>query len=280
MDAGAISVVNGGAITSEVAGSGAYVVVLRDAEGGTADLNIDEALPGAASPESLDLVAGGSVTPSKSKASVFADLVTAQARVAVTNRGGSLPSGLILVGDITERYQLRDGTRRFPPTYDEFLVGYRGLTGNVGAVEAQFPLRPVLLFGAEELMEATVRVDVSAPDEFLGRNFRNGRRVAGERGCEGARECRRCGERAGGVAAGIGSNELCRAREERRGRGRGRRVDHRGDCRNGRKIALDFGPQDTNSNYVLGKIVWRGGVYGVEPRERFQSDASGAFGEC
>src|SRR5205807_1658472 len=92
---------------------------------------------------------------------------------------GPLPSGLVLEGNVREQYSLRNvfaglppatlGQSRTPPQYESFLVAYqRPGTGKPSNLQAQFPLRPLLLFGAEELDQATVTMDVITPAPFSG----------------------------------------------------------------------------------------------------------------
>jgi pimeloyl-ACP methyl ester carboxylesterase len=269
-----VAVVNGGVASVEVAGGGAFALVLRDLEAGAGDLNLGEALLGSLQAGSVDLIAGGSLDPAKSRASVVAELVTAQGRATVTNRSGALASGVVLFGDISERYQLRNGGRRFPPVYDEFLIGYRGIGGAENSVEAAFPLRPLLLFGAEELLEATVRLDISAPTNFAGG-------VLGASGGTLASSSVKVRAAAGDLASAqaVLLRELVATNFAELGKNGAVVVAGAeltiGSVAEGRRLALDFGAQAPGSFLVLGKALWRGGVYGVEPRERLRSDANG-----
>jgi len=117
-------------------------------------------------------VAGGSVNPGSSPASRTAGEVTAAASVLITNVTGLLPSGLTLRVEVTEDYRLQDASKRFLAVYETFITAYRQPAGTGPRVlAAAFPVRPQLLFGSDELAEATVRMEVLPPDIFRGTVF-------------------------------------------------------------------------------------------------------------
>ncbi len=144
--------------------SGVYAVAVPD-QGPTAPLIPGVGATLSASSETVvvgaGLVAKGKVTPSSSPASVQPDLVTTVGEVTFQNPAGALPSGTVLLCEISEEYRLRDGTRRVTPRYQKFVTGYQrpGLP-TAGSLTATFPLRPLLLFPGDELDEAVVQVEV------------------------------------------------------------------------------------------------------------------------
>src|SRR5436190_3207416 len=179
-----LATTNGGTnVQFSIPGAGAFAVVIADtgvfappaAQAG-------QPLQGTVAPFSFPtgLSALGTVTPSLSPASRNPELVTASAEVTITNTGGALPSGIVLRGDVSETYDLADDTRRVLPRYETFIVAYqRPGDANPNTVVANFPLRPMLLLGGDELKQGNVRVDVIEPTSFGGSVFdTNGGQVA------------------------------------------------------------------------------------------------------
>src|SRR5207248_3288695 len=123
-------------------------------------------------PDPLTLTAGGTVEPSSSPASRIAEAVTATATVTFTNPAGSLSSGSLFLCALSENYNLTSGSKRQPPVYENFVSSYQR-PGDVllNTLQANFPLRPLLLFGPEELADVTVKVDVLTPQAFSGTVF-------------------------------------------------------------------------------------------------------------
>jgi RHS repeat-associated protein len=156
-------------------GPGAYAVVVGDAE----PLAPPPPAPGVALPASAaarpaaDLLsASGVVSPPTSPASPVAGDVTATATVMFQTQDVSLPSGLAWPCDIAETYRMQDGSRRFTPPYENDVVGYqRPGDANLNTLHARFPLRPRLLFGADELADARVTVEVLSLKSFTGGVF-------------------------------------------------------------------------------------------------------------
>ncbi len=63
----------------------------------------------------------------------------------------------------------RHGSRRVTPQYETFIVAHQRPGDDFGStLQAEFPMRPILLLGAEELDRATVQVDVIEPTPFRG----------------------------------------------------------------------------------------------------------------
>jgi RHS repeat-associated protein len=163
------------AVQGTLQGWGAYALVVGDTGSLAPPQPVDgqPLLPLTPPPQPAPaLAASGTVMPSSSPASRVAEHVTATASVLVTNSTGLLPSGLTLRSEVTEDYRLQDSSTRFMALYETFITAYRRPADTTPrALNATFPMRPLLLFGGDELAEATVRVDVLPPDIFRGGVF-------------------------------------------------------------------------------------------------------------
>jgi RHS repeat-associated protein len=155
-----------------LAASGAYAVVVADKGVGAPPAPVlGKALRGITSLV-LDyayLTARGTLVPSSSPASRIPELVTSQAQLIVSNAAGGLPSGTLFRGEVSECYHLQDGNDWVLPTHQVYVVGYQR-PGDTEAktLEANFPMRPQLLLGAEELLLGSIKLAVLPPTDFLG----------------------------------------------------------------------------------------------------------------
>ena len=165
------------AVVVQLSSSGAYAVVVADT--GLPALvpplpTVGQLLLGSVGsmPVAPNLTASGTVNPGTAAASLLSEDVTALATVQVMSSQAATPSGLILRCDVREDYKLQDGSRRFTPPYENFFVGYQ-LPGDLisRTVHGTFPLRPVVLFGSDELAEARITVDVLPSGQFTGGVF-------------------------------------------------------------------------------------------------------------
>jgi RHS repeat-associated protein len=266
-------------ITTTLAGSGAYAVVVADT-GATPPPAAQVGQPlqasGASPPDVRLLTAGGRVDPRTSAASRVAELVTARASIAISNQSEPLPSGLLLRGEFSEDYRLRDGTRRIPPRYESFLMGYQRPGDNEAAtLHADFPVRPQLLLGAEELERATITVDVLSPSAFNGVTVPpSGAQLVD-----------------GDIRIIIGTNSAPRADAVEAAYIRRLNPTNFANFVSGaatierafeltvtggelqRRIAAQFSGVPTNGVFVLAKVVSRHGQAGLEPRERLVSNS-------
>ena len=266
-------------IATMLSGSGAYAVVVADT-GATPPpaAQVGQPLPasGASPPDVRLLTAGGRVDPRTSAASRVAELVTARASIAISNQSAPLPSGLLLRGEFSEDYRLRDGTRRVPPLYESFLVGFQRPGDNDAAtLHAEFPVRPQLLLGAEELERATVTVDVLSPTAFNGVTVPpSGAQLVD-----------------GDIRIIIGTNSAPRADAVEAAYIRRLNPTNFANFVSGaatierafeltvtggelqRRIAAQFSGVPTNGVFVLAKVVSRHGQAGLEPRERLVSNS-------
>ena len=155
----------------DFASTGAFALVVPD-EGETAppSAQVGQALEGVSLPplNLQTIVAEGSVTPEVSPVSVDPEMVTAEAAVTFASPDGAVPSGTVLRCEVTEEYALQSGVKLTPPRYERFIAAYRSPGVSDATGSARFPLRPLLLLGADQLVEATVRVAVLEPTKFAG----------------------------------------------------------------------------------------------------------------
>lgn len=266
------------AVIANVEAGGAYVLAVGDAAPyGPPSPQVGQALlPGSiALPNPSDLSAMASVNPPSSPANRRPELVTATAELLITNRNGAIPSGLILRCETTEDYRLNDGTRRRPPQYESFITGYQRPGDAVSStLHARFPLRPLLLFGAEELIEATVKVEVLVPTPFSGGvlDSTGGTVAAGEvRILAGAndivgRQAAQLRELDPGHFADFATNGITVVRAFE--------LSVAGVAP-GRWLVAQFTSVPTNGYFVLARVLYDRGQYGLLPVERLVSDAVG-----
>lgn len=259
--------------------TGAYALVVADiGETAPPPAQVGAALQGYDLPAEIDaagLTADGSVTPPASPASVIPALATGTANLKIQHATANLPSGYLLRGEVTESYLLSDGSLRLTPQYEQYIVGYqRPGDQDPQTLNASFPMRPVLLFGPDQLDEAAVRVDVLPQGTFDGIALdTNG----GQIGADGIRVLAGSGQLTGPSALRL------------------RRVDStvftnlmadgfevvgafdltvdRSTVSGGLVPQLTGAP--TNGLFVLARVLSDVGIYGLQPIERLQSDANG-----
>ena len=266
------------AIATSLPGSGAYALVVGDA----APLAPPAPLVGQVLPDGTAnltdfsmLKASGTVQPTSSPASRVPELVTGAASVVITNQTGNMPSGVLLRCEVAEEYRLRDGTRRVTPQYENSITAYqRPGDNNLTTLQASFPMRPLRLFGAEELDKATVTVDVLAPVAFGGGVLDSS---GGQVTSDGVR-----------ILAGAGDVTGTQAVQIRR-LAPTNFVDllttnvtvlqafdlSVAGVAPDRRLVARFGALPANSLFVLAKVLFEGGLYGLQPLERLRSDANG-----
>jgi len=151
---------------------GSYAVVIADTltAGNPAAAVIGQPLPAGDAPAVVaEVTAVGSVDPATSLASTDPAKVTATATVRFTNGTQPLSSGAWFLADVEETYDLRDGSALKTPDYDATFYAYRILgDAEAPAATAVFPMRPRVLFRPDELVEAHIKADVRALDQFSG----------------------------------------------------------------------------------------------------------------
>lgn len=260
-------------------GTGAYALVVADiGETAPPPAQVGAALQGYDLPAEIDaagLTAEGSVTPPASPASVIPALVTGTANLKIQHATAKLPSGYLLRGEVTESYLLSDGSLRLTPQYEQYIVGYqRPGDQDPQTLNASFPMRPVLLFGPDQLDEAAVRVEVLPQGTFDGIALDDN---GGQIGADGIRVLAGSGQLTGPSALRL------------------RRVDStvftnlmadgfevvgafdltvdRSTVSGGLVPQLTGAP--TNGLFVLARVLSDVGIYGLQPIERLQSDANG-----
>jgi RHS repeat-associated protein len=260
--------------------AGTYVLTVPDDGPGAPVLpQIDQELPGVASgnPSVDALRVSGTVTPFTSVASKVPEEVTAQAELIVSNTAGALVSGTLLRGQVSDTYDLQDGTHLVPPPFDAFIVGYQrpGDTDRT-TLHARFGLRPLLLFGQQELNEAVVQVDLYGPDLAPGALL----------GAEG------------GIVADGAIRALVSPASLTYSQFTGlRRLDPSQfqtlagsnytviagfelafeELKTGAAVGFSVGNLKSNATYVLTRTIMREGLFGLEPVERLRSDTNGAL---
>lgn len=259
-------------------GSGAYALVVPDSTpasppAAVAGSSLHPSVTSVVNPASLR--AAGTVTPATSPANLAPELVTGSADLVVSNLSGALASGTLLRGEVSEHELLNDGTSRVPPLFDEFLVGYqRPGQPQTGVLHAQFPLRPVLLFGPEQLDQGVVHMDLFAPGAFAGGVLNtNGGIVAsdgirllaaqGAVNSEQAVELR--GLSATNFASLAGTNSAIVAAFE----------VAMGALPPGKELFLQTTGVPPNLTFVLARVLTQQGLYGLEPHARLHSDGVG-----
>lgn len=223
----------------------------------------------------VNLSADGQVNPSVSPASERPEEVTAMGRVKIWSEGEPLSSGLALRSHVTETYNLRDGTNRRPPPYGNYIIGYqRPGDRSASTLETEFPLRPQLLLSGETLEEALMVVEVFRPEPFAGE-------VLDSRGGQIA---------ADGIRLLAGRGVLERPQVVTL---RGvdvadfESLEHEGfewvagfelavgGVVSGQRLSLQVEGLSPGSLYVLGRVLSESGLFGLEPMERFETDAQG-----
>ncbi|HEX5176927.1 MAG TPA: PKD domain-containing protein, partial [Chthoniobacteraceae bacterium] len=259
--------------TVPISKAGTFALVLPDAAPFTPPpVDAGESL--AATTQSFtvenNVAATGTVDPAISAASRDPEKVTARARVTFS-QSGPLPSGLFFPTRISESYQLQaEGDALRTPDYDATIFAYARPGPELAA---EFPMRPQLLLGAEELREATIRCAVFPQSPFSGAV------IDGTGGVLSG----------GGVKVEVPPNavtevqpaELTPLDPQSFGKLGGAIPPTKafslsiGDLAAGVSLRLSVEGLDANHNYVLGLVVSDGRRGGITPVERFITDANG-----
>jgi len=269
-------------VTTSLPVAGAYALVVADpAPVAPPAAVVGQLLSASALPVQPDeqFVAAGSVAPSSSPASLAANQVTGMATVSVTNETGVLSSGLSLRAEVTETYQLLDSSIRLTAPYEVFLSGYRfhqGMTASSNTAHLSFSMRPLLLFGAEELAGASVLFRVLEPDGFLGEVFDDtGGSIADEDIQISAGPGDMTSPQAVSLRA-LFSEDLETLLTPDQTLAAAFDLTVTGVASN-RFLSLQVSSLPTNTNYILARIVSDLGLHGLEPVERLQTDAAGVL---
>ncbi|MBL9167132.1 MAG: Ig-like domain-containing protein [Verrucomicrobiales bacterium] len=223
------------------------------------------------------LTATGVVDPSSSPASQIPARVTGQATVTLNHASAKLPSGTLLRGEVTETYLLKDGSARVTPSYEQFFVAYqRPGDENPQTIQASFPMRPLLLFGSEELASATVRIQVLPLAPFDGRALdQRGGQLALP---NGGRVLIGAGQLTGPTAFRISPISLApftNALPLPMSALGGFELTFDGGRLTG-PLAPRFDGLPTNAVFVLARVVSEVGLYGLEPVERLVTSSVGS----
>ncbi|HKS36826.1 MAG TPA: Ig-like domain-containing protein, partial [Verrucomicrobiae bacterium] len=267
------------AITAILNVGGAYALVVGDvAPIAPPAPQVGQALQASSAglPDMALLTATGQVNPSSSPASRVPELVTATAEVIISHPSNALlPSGLVLRGEVLENYRLSEGTSRHPPQYENFVIGYqRPGDASASTLQAEFPMRPIFLFGSEELEEATVKMEVLTPTPFGGSVLDS---RGGQVSAEGLRLLAGSGDVVGNQAAQlrrvnptnfldlVPTNVIIVAAFD---------LTVSGVALDRRLVAQITGAP-TNGILVLARVLYDQGQYGLQPLERLTTDSAG-----
>jgi RHS repeat-associated protein len=260
-------------------GSGAYALVVPDSTPAQPPQAVVGGILQASSGPSVDptnLRASGTVTPANSPASLVPELLTATADLVVSNTTGALPSGTILRGEVSQRYVLQDGTSRVPPFFDNFVVAYQRPSQTPAGLllHAQFPMRPVLLFGPDQLDQGLVHMDLFPPSVFSGGVLTtNGGLIAshglrllagpGALADQEAVQLRRLSPTNFTDLAGTNFSIVAAFEAGL------------GALPTGHELFLQATGVPPNMTFVLARVLADQGLYGFEPRARLRSDLNG-----
>jgi RHS repeat-associated protein len=259
-----------------VPGSGAYALVVADGAPTApppAVVGARLASVGIAFPNPGGLSAVARATPSVAALSSDPDAMTARAEVIVSH-AEALPSGFVLRGEVDEVYRLLDGRELVEPGYRTFFVGYqRPGDANPSTLHASFPLRPQRVLEIAGLEEAAVHVEIVPVSDFEGGLFdASGGQIASQ----GIIVSAPAGAFDGTRAAELRTLDASRFADLAPGATLVSAFELLVDgLAPGARLLTDFGLQTPNADFVLARVLTTKGIQGLEPRERFVSDAAG-----
>jgi RHS repeat-associated protein len=267
-----VALASGGtSVNVPVPSSGSFAVVVRDSapRAPPAPVIGEPIQPTTAVSDVFGISASGSVTPAVSSPSRDAAQVTATARIVFSNPT-ALSSGLFFRTLVRESYALFNGSTTRAPEYDTTVFAYHR-PGD--ALAASFPMRPQLLLGPDELMEATVRAEVLEPCAFGGGVVGS---AGGQLGDGDTRVIVPAGALPALQAAEIGTLDAQSFTGLSGGIVPARAFAlNIGGLAPGHAFAFEFGILEPNAFYVLGRAVSASGASGITPVERFVTDAEG-----
>ena len=266
-------------VAVEIPTSGSYVLVVGD-EGDSAPpipVTRKALLPATWDlPDTTMASAVGMVSPSVRPASLISEQVTALAAITFSH-SQPLPSGLLFRCNVDEIYELQDGTVRKTPSYETFVTAYQQPGGSgPNSAHAQFPIRPQLLFDASELLEAKIKVEVLPTAPFSGGVVDRGGGVVQGEGVQvdvpagaltGAQavEIRTLDSADFDLLLGNGVQAVLAFELSING------------LVEGSLLQALFGSLEPDAFFVLARVVSNDRLFGLQPVERFQSNASGVL---
>ncbi|MGV3774763.1 MAG: Ig-like domain-containing protein, partial [Verrucomicrobiales bacterium] len=264
-------------IVTEIDKSGAWALIVPDVRpvAPPAATPGSPLLPsGAPLPDYAGISVAGAVNPSTSVASQNPALVTARAQLSISNIAGILPSGVLLRAGVSESYETRGGKRHILPRIETHFAGYqRPAPAGTNRLYAELFMQPSLLFDSDELVLGSIDLDVYLPGSFGGGIFpaegasiTNGTIILRAPG----------GAFASSQAVRLQSIEA---------------TNYFGLITESQQLAVAFDlvlgatslqPLElqlsgltANSKYILARVPIRQGVYGMEPVQRYFTDAAG-----
>jgi PKD repeat protein/pimeloyl-ACP methyl ester carboxylesterase len=266
-------------LNTTLAVSGAYAIVVADsgAEAPPA-APMGSPLPSSVAPvvDFNSLTATGTATPESSPASRVPELVTARAEVTVQSTDGELPSGLSLKAQISDSYHLLDGTTRTPPEFVTDLFAYRRPGESIpGTLRAQFPLRPLLLFGSDELREAQVTAKIFPPAPFSGGVLGSSGGVLAVDHLRVLAQAGDLSEPQAGFLRELNATNFADFSSTNAAVVDGFELSISGIAP-GKELHLET-TAEPNSHFVLARILYDHGFYGLQPVKRMESDARGVL---
>ncbi|MDA7633516.1 Ig-like domain-containing protein, partial [bacterium] len=219
-----------------------------------------------------NITAVGEVSPGVVAASTDPQLVTAFAKVTFQQPSEALRSGMRFICEVSEVYRFTDGSSRRTPVYECSLTAFQTpVDGPIGSLQALFPMRPQLLIGADELVEATVTVDVKLLEPFAGNVIGpDGGRLALDNGIRFEALPGRFDTFEAIRLSALDRDDFAHFETE------GMKVMSAfelsmGQSKSGRGLSLIEIPRSGAEQLVLARVVSRSGVYGLEPVERFSA---------
>ena len=258
--------------------AGAYALVVPD-DGATAPPGAVLDAPLAAStappPDLAAADATASVEPAVAPASPIGRLVTGRATLRVHGEA-ALPSGTEVHATVSERYDLAGGLVHATPRYGASLRAYqRPGDADPTTLHAHFPTRPLLLYGPDELIEARVETSIGASDAFTGTVLGPDggtsrapgvtiRAAPGDLGVPTPIEVRELDATAFGTRVGDGEAVLAFELEV-------------AGVADGHPLGAGFDARTPDGFFVLARSIAIAGLHGLEPVERFRSDATGVL---
>jgi RHS repeat-associated protein len=259
-----------------VEGPGTYVLVVADRGASAPPAPVVGAeLPGASAGavDPSDVAASGSVDPARLTASLDPVAMTATGKV-VFSAPRELASGSWFRTEIEESHQLTTGKTRRSPLHDTSFFAYqRPGDSDARTLHAYFPLRPFRLLAPDQVDVARVKVDILTRESFAGSIFdtTGGRLVAGDLSVSAS-----SGDLVGRSIVELRPLEVSGFESLLAGaKAEAAFQLSVGNLKPGRTLAMSLSGLAPDRDFVLARQVTLGDVEGLEPVERFRSDAQG-----
>jgi RHS repeat-associated protein len=259
-----------------VGGSGTYALVVADRGALAPPASVvGSALTGTAGgvPDPSEVAASGSVDPARLTASLDPVAMTATGKV-VFSAPRELASGAWFRTEIEESHQLTTGKTRRSPLHDTSFFAYqRPGDADAKTLHASFPLRPFRLLAPDQVEVARVKVDILTRESFAGSIFdtTGGRLASGDLSVSAS-----AGDLVGRSIVELRPLDVAGFESLLSG-AKAEAAFHLavGRLAPGRTLGVGLGGMAPNRDFVVARQVTLGEVEGLEPVERFRSDAQG-----